>query len=110
MTSVYRKVETETQVFFGPDLIELVLLNAPHHAWVFMKYFLLGMEKKTYTMSSVEREMLAYHEAGHAVVGWMLEHVDPLLKVREECVCFWGWVRGGGGIELSLYQFPVVHT
>ena len=36
-------------------------------------------------MSSVEREMLAYHEAGHAVVGWMLEHVDPLLKVREEC-------------------------
>lgn len=41
-------------------------------------------------MSSVEREMLAYHEAGHAVVGWMLEHVDPLLKVRQECV-------GGGG-------------
>lgn len=40
-----------------------------------------GMEKKTHTMSSVERKMLAYHEAGHAVVGWMLEHVDPLLKV-----------------------------
>lgn len=40
-----------------------------------------GMEKKTNSMSSVEREMLAYHEAGHAVVGWMLEHVDPLLKV-----------------------------
>jgi ATP-dependent Zn protease len=33
-------------------------------------------------MSSDEREMLAYHEAGHAVVGWMLEHVDPLLKVK----------------------------
>ena len=32
-------------------------------------------------MSFVEREMVAYHEAGHAVVGWMLEHVDPLLKV-----------------------------
>lgn len=24
---------------------------------------------------------MAYHEAGHAVVGWFLEHVDPLLKV-----------------------------
>lgn len=40
-----------------------------------------GMEKRTHTMSFVEREMVAYHEAGHAVVGWMLEHVDPLLKV-----------------------------
>ena len=39
------------------------------------------MEKRSHAMSSVEREMLAYHEAGHAVVGWMLEHVDPLLKV-----------------------------
>ena len=48
-------------------------------------YFCLyttGMEKQTHTMSLVEREMLAYHEAGHAVVGWMLEHVDPLLKVK----------------------------
>ena len=50
-----------------------------------MMFFCAGMEKKTHTMSSVEREMLAYHEAGHAVVGWMLEHVDPLLKVRQEC-------------------------
>ena len=25
--------------------------------------------------------MVAYHEAGHAVVGWFLEHADPLLKV-----------------------------
>ena len=25
--------------------------------------------------------MIAYHEAGHAVVGWFLEHADPLMKV-----------------------------
>ena len=25
--------------------------------------------------------MVAYHEAGHVVVGWFLEHTDPLLKV-----------------------------
>ena len=28
---------------------------------------------------------LAYHEAGHAVAGWNLEHADPLLKVRKIC-------------------------
>ena len=25
--------------------------------------------------------MVAYHEAGHALVGWLLEHTDPLLRV-----------------------------
>ena len=46
-----------------------------------------GMEKKTHTMSPDERKIVAFHEAGHAVVGWMLEHTDPLLKVRKEsCV------------------------
>lgn len=40
------------------------------------------MEKKSNTMSPEERKTLAFHEAGHAVVGWMLEHTDPLLKVN----------------------------
>ena len=40
-----------------------------------------GMEKKSHTMSPEERKIVAIHEAGHAVVGWMLEHTDPLLKV-----------------------------
>ena len=46
------------------------------------------MEKKSNTMSPEERKIVAYHEAGHAVVGWMLEHTDPLLKVRSES---WLW-------------------
>ena len=29
-----------------------------------------------------EKRTVAYHEAGHAVAGWFLEHADPLLKVR----------------------------
>lgn len=29
----------------------------------------------------MERRTVAYHEAGHAVVGWFLEHTEPLLKV-----------------------------
>lgn len=39
-----------------------------------------GIEKKN-LMNPEERKRVAYHEAGHAVVGWFLEHADPLLKV-----------------------------
>lgn len=35
-------------------------------------------------MSPEERHIVAFHEAGHALVGWMLEHTDPLLKVRKQ--------------------------
>ena len=29
-----------------------------------------------------EKKVVAYHEAGHAIVGWFLRHADPLMKVR----------------------------
>lgn len=41
-----------------------------------------GMEKKTNVLSPEEKKTVAYHEAGHAVAGWFLEHADPLLKVN----------------------------
>ncbi|XP_053304619.1 AFG3-like protein 1 [Spea bombifrons] len=40
-----------------------------------------GLEKKTQVLQPDEKLTVAYHEAGHAVVGWFLEHADPLLKV-----------------------------
>jgi cell division protease FtsH len=40
-----------------------------------------GLEKKNKIISPHEREIIAYHEAGHAVVGWYLEHTDPVMKV-----------------------------
>ena len=40
-----------------------------------------GMEKKSRVLQPEEKKTVAYHEAGHAVVGWFLEHADPLLKV-----------------------------
>eukprot|EP01129_Flabellula_baltica_P011911 TRINITY_DN5297_c0_g1_i1.p1 TRINITY_DN5297_c0_g1~~TRINITY_DN5297_c0_g1_i1.p1 ORF type:complete len:713 (-),score=180.25 TRINITY_DN5297_c0_g1_i1:13-2151(-) len=40
-----------------------------------------GIEKKHKTISDEEIKTIAYHEAGHAVAGWFLEHADPLLKV-----------------------------
>jgi len=40
-----------------------------------------GTEKRSSSISAEERRMIAYHECGHALVGWLLEHTDPLLKV-----------------------------
>ncbi|KAK6054542.1 ATP-dependent metallopeptidase HflB [Cooperia oncophora] len=40
-----------------------------------------GMEKKSQVLQPEEKRTVAYHEAGHAVAGWFLEHADPLLKV-----------------------------
>jgi cell division protease FtsH len=40
-----------------------------------------GLERKNKLISPEERKIVAYHEAGHAVVGWYLEHTDPVLKV-----------------------------
>ena len=44
--------------------------------------FVVGLEKKTQVLQPEEKKVVAYHEAGHAVAGWFLEHADPLLKVN----------------------------
>jgi cell division protease FtsH len=40
-----------------------------------------GLEKKNKIISPDEKKIIAYHEAGHAICGWYLEHAYPLLKV-----------------------------
>ena len=40
-----------------------------------------GLERKSRLLSPEEKKIVAYHEAGHAICGWFLEHADPLLKV-----------------------------
>lgn len=40
-----------------------------------------GLEKKNKLISPEEKKIVAYHEAGHAIAGWFLEHADPLVKV-----------------------------
>jgi len=40
-----------------------------------------GLEKKNKIISPEEKKIIAYHEAGHAICGWYLEHAYPLLKV-----------------------------
>ncbi len=40
-----------------------------------------GLEKKNKIISPEEREIVAYHEAGHAITGWFLQYTDPVVKV-----------------------------
>ena len=50
-----------------------------------------GMERRN-RLGPEERRVVATHEAGHALVAWLLEHTDPVMKVGGG---EWG-VRGGG--------------
>ncbi|AZJ36280.1 ATP-dependent zinc metalloprotease FtsH [Tenacibaculum singaporense] len=40
-----------------------------------------GLEKKNKVITPKEKKVIAFHEAGHATVSWMLEHAAPLVKV-----------------------------
>ena len=40
-----------------------------------------GLEKKNKIITPEEKKTIAYHEAGHALVSWLLEHAAPLVKV-----------------------------
>ena len=55
-----------------------------------------GLEKKSAVIPPHERAKVAYHEAGHALVGWFLEHCEPLLKVSIV-------PRGSGALGFSKY-------
>ena len=40
-----------------------------------------GLERKNKIITEAEKRKIAYHEAGHATVSWLLEHASPLIKV-----------------------------
>ena len=40
-----------------------------------------GLEKKNKIITTEEKRAIAYHEAGHATVSWLVEHASPLVKV-----------------------------
>ena len=79
--------------FAGADIAnvcnEAALIAARFNAnFVQLKHFeaaiervIAGLEKKSRVLSPEEKRTVAFHEAGHAIAGWFLEHADPLLKV-----------------------------
>ncbi|CRL00090.1 CLUMA_CG013372, isoform A [Clunio marinus] len=92
-TELARKMAALTPGFTGADIAnvcnEAALIAARDmNTSIIMKNFeqaiervIAGMEKKTNVLAPDEKKTVAYHEAGHAVAGWVLEHSDPLLKV-----------------------------
>lgn len=68
----------EAALIAARDLNETILL---HHFEQAIERVVAGMEKKSNVLQPLEKKTVAYHEAGHAVAGWFLEHADPLLKV-----------------------------
>ncbi|CAG2105418.1 unnamed protein product, partial [Medioppia subpectinata] len=88
-----RKLAALTPGFTGADIAnvcnEAALIAARDlHDTIVFKHFesaiervVAGLEKKTKVLQPEEKRTVAYHEAGHAVCGWFLEHADPLLKV-----------------------------
>jgi len=88
-----RKMAALTPGFTGADIAnvcnEAALIAARDlHDTIVLIHFeqaiervVAGMEKKTQVLGPEEKKTVAYHEAGHAVAGWFLEHADPLLKV-----------------------------
>lgn len=88
-----RRLAALTPGFTGADVAnvcnEAALIAARHlNQCISTKHFedaiervIGGLEKRTQVLQPMEKTTVAYHEAGHAVVGWFLEHADPLLKV-----------------------------
>ncbi|XP_041417090.1 AFG3-like protein 1 isoform X4 [Xenopus laevis] len=88
-----RKLAALTPGFTGADIAnvcnEAALIAARYlKDYVVEKHFeqaiervIGGLEKKTQVLQPEEKRTVAYHEAGHAVAGWFLQHADPLLKV-----------------------------
>ena len=68
----------EAALIAARDLSEHIVLK---HFVAAIERVIAGMEKKTNVLQREEKRTVAYHEAGHAVSGWFLEHADPLLKV-----------------------------
>ncbi|XP_024909535.1 mitochondrial inner membrane m-AAA protease component AFG3L2 isoform X3 [Cynoglossus semilaevis] len=88
-----KKMAALTPGFSGADIAnvcnEAALIAARHlsdainqkHFEQAIERVIGGLEKKTQVLQPEEKKTVAYHEAGHAVAGWFLEHADPLLKV-----------------------------
>merc|ERR1712156_205491 len=87
-----RKMAALTPGFTGADIAnvcnEAALIAARElsssivhkHFEAAIERVIAGLEKKTQVLQPEEKKTVAYHEAGHAVVGWFLEHEDPLLN------------------------------
>ncbi|KIO30843.1 hypothetical protein M407DRAFT_242069 [Tulasnella calospora MUT 4182] len=93
MDTIAEKLAILTPGFSGADIANVcneAALHAARRAAEFVEEVdfetaiervIAGLERKSRVLSKEEKNIVAHHEAGHAVCGWFLEHADPLLKV-----------------------------
>lgn len=105
------KLATLTPGFTGADIAnacnEAALIAARRndpfinltHFETAIERVIAGLEKKSKVLSLEEKKTVAYHEAGHAVCGWLLKYADPLLKVSII-------PRGQGALGYAQYLPP----
>lgn len=92
-TKYSSRLATLTPGFSGADIANVCNESALHAARTNQKFVteknmeyaversVGGTEKRSHALSPVERRTIAFHESGHALVGWLSEHSDVLLKV-----------------------------
>ncbi|EGG06599.1 ATPase [Melampsora larici-populina 98AG31] len=93
LVKLSHKLAAHTPGFSGADIAnvcnEAALIAArlsaesvtEKHFEMAIERVVAGLERKSRVLSIEEKRTVAYHEAGHAIMGWFLEHADPLLKV-----------------------------
>lgn len=93
MESLAQKLAVLTPGFSGADVANVcneAALRAARRASEYVENIdfetaiervIVGLERKSMVLNPEEKKTVAYHEAGHAICGWFLEHADPLLKV-----------------------------
>ncbi|KAG0142401.1 hypothetical protein CROQUDRAFT_82170 [Cronartium quercuum f. sp. fusiforme G11] len=93
LVKLSHKLAAHTPGFSGADIAnvcnEAALIAArlsaecvtEKHFEMAIERVVAGLERRSRVLSPEEKRTVAYHEAGHAIMGWFLEHADPLLKV-----------------------------
>jgi len=60
---------------YNREFVEMVDFEAA------IERVIAGIEKKSTVLSIEEKKTVAFHEAGHAIIGWLMKHTAPVLKV-----------------------------
>ncbi|KAL7071069.1 hypothetical protein ACQ4LE_009961 [Meloidogyne hapla] len=93
LTGVSHRLAQMTPGFSGADIKNVINEAAIHAATAQKKMvkiadidfalqkIVAGPEKRSRVLIKEEREIVAFHESGHALVGWLLEHTEALLRV-----------------------------
>lgn len=71
----------ELKIVYSDIALQISTQSAPFAGSVWCCVWLVGSVKKSKILSKEEQRVVAFHESGHALVGWLLEHTEAVMKV-----------------------------